>query len=248
MFINRIGGAGVNLAIMKAAIIALGPTLFLDADSISGSDGDSIATWADESGGARNFTQTTASCKPVLKKTTNGINGHNVVRFDGSNDYLISAANRSAFVNVAAHTLWIVYKILAIPLDKTNIWDNKAAISDGGEYFGYWFKSSQGAIAYIYDSAPRSVAKAVSTSVPIISRWRHGSGNMYMMVNGKSEGSSAAGNVGGTDDRKLILASGDDVGEEAQIDIAELIIFNSVLSANNMAVVDNYLRKKYKTY
>lgn len=247
MFINRIGGAGVNLAIMKAAIIALGPTLFLDADSISGSDGDSIATWADESGNSRNFTQSTAGYKPLLKKTTNGINGHNVLRFDGSDDFLQPAANRNTFIAVGAHTIWLVYKIFAITTDGTNAWSNEAAIADESEYFGYYFRSSVGAIAYIDDGSVRSASKAISTSVAIITKWRHTGGNQYMSINGGSEATSAAGNVGGTDSQ-LILGSGNEDGEEAQIDIAELIIFNSALSAANQSVVDRYLRLKYKTY
>jgi len=46
----------------------------------------------------------------------------------------------------------------------------------------------------------------------------------------------------------MTLGSGNEDGEEAQIDIAELIIFNSALSAANQSVVDRYLRLKYKTY
>lgn len=57
------------------------------ADSISGNDGDAVATWTNLQGtAARNFRQTVSAARPTLKKTI--INGHAVVRFDGVVDYM----------------------------------------------------------------------------------------------------------------------------------------------------------------
>lgn len=57
------------------------------ADSISGNDGDAVATWTNLQGtAARNFRQTVLANRPILKKTI--INGHAVVRFDGVTDYM----------------------------------------------------------------------------------------------------------------------------------------------------------------
>lgn len=63
--------------------------MWLKADDIVGNDGDAVATWT-KSGGTSGVspTQATAGQRPVLKKGANGINGVNVVRFDGSNDTL----------------------------------------------------------------------------------------------------------------------------------------------------------------
>jgi hypothetical protein len=60
--------------------------LDLDGDNVSGNDGDSIATWpnAAPTGSGNDATQGTGGSQPILKKTSNGINGHNVLRFDGT--------------------------------------------------------------------------------------------------------------------------------------------------------------------
>lgn len=62
--------------------------LWLDADDsstltlVSGA----VSEWRDKSGNNRHATQTTASNRPLL--VTGGLNGTDVIRFDGSNDFL----------------------------------------------------------------------------------------------------------------------------------------------------------------
>jgi len=245
-FINRIGGAGgPNLVALRAAMKALGPTLLLDADLISGNDDDAIGTWADDSGNSRNFTQATSGYKPRLKKAANGINGHNVLRFDGSDDSLASAANASTMMATTADTMWVVFKIFAIETDySTNMYQNDAAI--GMYYRGLVFRSSNGANAFGTDTGGRAVAKSISTSTPYISRSRHSSGTLYHRINGDAEGSIALSTISSLDH---VMRMGSLLpGEFAQIDIAEVIIFNSALSAGDMAIVDAYLKAKYATY
>ncbi len=67
-----------------------GAVLWLHGDAVSGNDGDAIATWPNSAptGSANDAVQATAANKPLLKKTSNGLNGHNVLRFDGSNDFM----------------------------------------------------------------------------------------------------------------------------------------------------------------
>lgn len=244
MYINIIGG-GVGLAAMRAAVKALGPTLFLDADLITGSDGDAIKTWPDDSGNGRNFTQSTASYKPLLKKAANGINGHNVVRFDGTDDVLASAVNASAIITASADTFWVVFKIFAITTNSSTTYYNDTAINFS-QSRGLVFRTSLGAIGYVYTGVYANTNKAVSTSTPYIARSRHSGGNVYLNLNGGSEGSTSAGNVSGLSS-PASLAS-DSTIIYTQIDIAEVIVFNSALSAENIAIVDAYLKAKYATY
>lgn len=65
-------------------------SLWLKADSIAGSDGDPISSWSDSSGNGNNATQATGVSQPLLKTAGNGLNGLNVVRFDGSNDFMLA--------------------------------------------------------------------------------------------------------------------------------------------------------------
>jgi hypothetical protein len=54
-----------------------------DATEISATDGDSISTWADQTGNGHDLT---AGSAPTFKSSI--INGNPVVRFDGADDYL----------------------------------------------------------------------------------------------------------------------------------------------------------------
>lgn len=249
MYINRIGGAGgKNLVALRAAMKALGPSLLLDADLVSGNDGDAIQTWADDSGNSLNFSQGTTGYRPVLKKAANGINGHNVLRFDGADDYL-SGPNLSTFIAAAADTYWVVFKVYNITTNDTGtIYYNDTALA-GAYNWGIVFLTSSGAVAFIYDTSStyKTVAKSISTSAPYIARARHSSGNLYFLVNGGSEGSVAAGDVASLSNAAT-LGVDNLITNFTQIDIAEVIVFNSALSSANMAIVDAYLKAKYATY
>ncbi|MCK5787564.1 MAG: hypothetical protein KAH32_01005, partial [Chlamydiia bacterium] len=59
--------------------------LWLCADDISQSDGTSVTSWTDRSGNSNNASQAAAANKPIYK--TSIVNGHGVVRFDGTDDY-----------------------------------------------------------------------------------------------------------------------------------------------------------------
>ena len=63
--------------------------MWLDATTLAGNDGDAVTTWTKAGGDSGvSPTQATAGQKPLLKKAANGINGLNVVRFDGTDDVL----------------------------------------------------------------------------------------------------------------------------------------------------------------
>jgi len=65
-----------------------------DATEIDGADGESIATWSDQTGNGFDLTQSTSTNQPTLK--TSIINGNPVVRFDGSDDFLTAAFSEIA--------------------------------------------------------------------------------------------------------------------------------------------------------
>lgn len=50
-----------------------------------------VSTWADRSGNSRDLTQSSSGARPVL--TSNVQNGLPIVRFDGSNDYMVTASS-----------------------------------------------------------------------------------------------------------------------------------------------------------
>ena len=80
--------------------------LWLRADTIGLADGTAVTDWLDSSGNAAHFSQTGGN-RPLYK--TGIQNGKPVVRFDGSNDYVLgNAAARAISNNVAALTIYMV--------------------------------------------------------------------------------------------------------------------------------------------
>jgi hypothetical protein len=64
-----------------------GASLVLDARYINQSDNTAVSTWADRSGNGSDATQATGAFQPTFQTAEQGGNG--VVRFDGSNDFLV---------------------------------------------------------------------------------------------------------------------------------------------------------------
>jgi len=79
---------------------------WLDANTISGVDGSVVGTWNDISSNGYDAVQGTGAYQPILKKSI--INGQSVVRFDGSNDFLISNITNSYSQPI---TMFIVYTV-----------------------------------------------------------------------------------------------------------------------------------------
>lgn len=74
------------------------PTLFLwldanDITTISTGSVNAVATWADKSGGGRNFTQGTAGSRPTYQ--TGSFNGKPSINFNGSSNFLTYSSGTS---------------------------------------------------------------------------------------------------------------------------------------------------------
>ncbi len=67
-----------------------------DLQDLGGTDGSSVSSWVDKAGSGDPAAQATSGNRPVLKTGANGINSKAVVKFDGSNDYLTTAAGAAA--------------------------------------------------------------------------------------------------------------------------------------------------------
>ena len=64
-----------------------GAMFVLDARFIDQSDNTAVSTWADRSGNSYDVSQSTGANQPTLQ--TGEVGGSSIVRFDGSNDYLV---------------------------------------------------------------------------------------------------------------------------------------------------------------
>jgi hypothetical protein len=231
----------------KNDVIALGPTLLLDANTVTGADGDALSPyWADDSATGATFSGTGSGHWPLLKTAANGINGNNVLRFDGSDDQLSasSIADLDHLIAATGYVMWCVFRAIALDTnDATHMHRNDSLIASNDETWGLHFRSAPTVHAYVADASlgDKSTSQSIATGTPYISRTRHNGTNLYHKLNGVAESAGVACTpvVANT----AVLIGG--IYVATNIDIAEIIIFNTALSTENMAVVDAYLAAKY---
>lgn len=206
-----------------------GLQIWLDASQIVGlNDGDAVATWSDLSGNGYNATQGTASKRPTYQ--TSEINGKPCVRFDGVDDFL----RCSSFSQAQPLTVLCVGNSIS-----------------GGRFFdgatsrlliGY-----QGGTDVIFFAG---TVNAQFSGYALPWPWRYYTGvfnaaSSQQFVNGASVGTANPGNQSLVD---LHVGCGYYLGVPAEFlsgDIAELIIYNSSLSAGNLALLHAYTASKY---
>jgi hypothetical protein len=101
-----------NLATMATSPTGItGCSLWLDASDATSIllNASAVSGWNDKSGNGRHFTQTSGVCQPTY--VTSSINSKNIVRFDGSNDFMTGSSGcNSLFQNVGEYTILATYK------------------------------------------------------------------------------------------------------------------------------------------
>ncbi|MDD4082175.1 MAG: LamG domain-containing protein [Sphaerochaetaceae bacterium] len=204
--------------------------LWISADSITGlTNGQSVSTWNDLSGNGRNFTQATGSKQPIY--TTNIVNGLPVVRF--------TAANAMTMTNSTNFTA----PVSVIYVSKLNGGANARMLSGlaNNWLLGFWGGlKSQG---FFNGWVTNSKSPAADTSWHIFSGIIPGSGsNSYVFADGLLVATNQSGIAG---PNGLSLCGYYSTSEFSNGDIAEVIVYNKVLSSIERTAIESYLAQKY---
>ena len=241
-----LGNSFAHATIVDPSTVS-GMRLRLDANAITGlNDGDPVSTWNDTSGNGFNAAQSTAGQKPTYK--INQMNGKPVVRFDGSNDVLTNSANATG-----AQTWFLVYRqantsgiqtiaSLYDPSGATS-YDEVALLTFGG------YQNISLRMDYLSFGNSVGINPALDTSGHILAFNYNGAGN------------STPSNYGITYDQtaQTTLVSSTfarNTGEGGTIgarpasnflngDLAEMIVYNGVLSASDYSGIQGYLYDKW---
>lgn len=166
-----------------------GMALWLKADSLSLSNGASIARWADSSGNGNDATQATTASQPTF--ITNVQNGLPVVRFDGSSDYFnsplaLSGDNLCIFIvckgsNLQSLVRWqnaggfLVYPYSTAPYKAINSNDGfingpNAGLSNNVWQMGvfHYYRNTAGGFATYRDGVAVETRNAANSALPSI--------------------------------------------------------------------------------
>jgi len=239
-----------GVAAFSPASIA-GLKLWLDASQITGlNDGDAVATWSDLSGQSNSLTQGTASQKPTYK--TNILNGKPVVRFDGVDDRLASAANFGTNNSLSGNLTTSVFVVY------------QKAVSNAGNVLGWGtVATSLGALGVYDDNSSALWAYAGSNNYPftpfgagsfIIREYHKAAGAINTTStsrkNGTLDNTGAASantpNVSGSN--ALILGRWADYTINLSGDVAEVLIYQGAAASVGADAIRAYLNSKYSIY
>jgi len=203
--------------------------IWLKADSLTGADGSAVTTWANE-GTGQDFTQATAGNKPTLQ--TAELNGLSVVRFDGTDDVLLSAAAMSAdqpctFYCVAKRT--------------GNLAAYNVILTQDPEVIAAGYANSAN-VWYVYTGTALTTQAATDSAFHYLT----GTYNVAASIM-RADGTAATVTLDDSEVTADTWAVGATNAAAAPLagDIAEILLFTVLHTASQIAVVQNYLKTKW---
>lgn len=214
------------------------------ANAITGLvDNDPVTTWADSSGNARSITE--ATNKPLYKTAI--VNGKPVVRFDGVND-ILSRADALGFSGSPALTIFVVHRWLSGGTDGgIEFGDNAGGtrkvvrIGIGQTSTGFYFNNG-------LEDFPAAGAAFKVRRYTRVAGGTVDSGTYH--EDGVEKTATSSTNPTDTinlDNERFFLGGGYFGGAFffRNIEIAEVVIYDRVLTANESGLIEDYLTAKY---
>lgn len=213
--------------------------VFSDAGTTPCVDGNGIYQWNDQSGNARNLTQTVAGNRPVYKTAI--VNGNPIARFTSASPSYFNGAAVSNFFAVGAKTAFVVYQHTANA--STTLW------ADASTKIAQVLDSTGTALrAYNDDGAADNASKSGLISGSwYVGTLLHSGGTLYSGANDTRTASLTGTASGNTSSLTGALLVGMQTGSVNPIsgDIAEMLFYNAALSEADRQGIEAYLSRKY---
>ncbi|MEI6767241.1 MAG: PKD domain-containing protein [Bacteroidota bacterium] len=226
-----------------------GLQLWLRSDTLVSPAGGPVASWGDSKGGSNphNALQGLATKRPTVVASVAKLNGMPAILFDGTDDFMASAAGDSiANIGKSSATIFIVAAGDAIGAVNASLFSINN-ISNGF----WWFRSGSNKTLVNYNNnnyfsttGNSLPATALDPKIFCIEKNLNTISTIY--INSVAEGSSTNATVTGTFTNSIYNLGA--VGSNSSYykgAFAEVIIYNSALSASDKATVENYLHHKY---
>lgn len=210
------------------------------ADAITGlTDGQAVATWSGSSPTTNDLTQATGTKQPLYK--TGIINSLPTVRFDGVDDSM-----QSTFTLSNPYTIFMVYKHITIGAAGVHsaVRDGKIENSDSLTVDNTPYSALYPGGAYWVSSPPHLFADGVFSIVTEL--FPTAGSDIVMRENGAVIPASVVGAPSTALGGFTLASIGGATGSySTNLDVAEVIIYNSVLSAGDTDKIETYLSAKY---
>jgi hypothetical protein len=218
---------------------------WFQAESLALNDGDAVASWTDLSGNANHAVQATEANKPLYKASV--LNGKAVLRFDGSNDTLKTAAGIIAMN--AAKSLFAVYRnaeLTAANAVRPVVGEGDTEATNNWFYiidtFGTTLGRSPGLEFYGSTLNSNIIAGPGSWKIAAGS-YAGGASGVARLFCGPNMTAGTYSGTGNSDGLRIAYAPG---GYILAGDIAEIIYYNTQLSVSDILKVIRYLKAQYE--
>jgi len=214
-------------------------TAWYKADSISGSDGDSVGSWTDSSANSNTVAQLTSARQPSLQ--TDELNGYPVLRFDGTNDIL--SDGDISDLDVGTGDIW-----MACVFKSTDDSAVQNIFEKGATSFGLRVLANgnlQICMGSTTNAAVQNSGNWSRTAFVLMTASRNSNTNTGF-ING-----SAADSTSLTDNNSISNSDVLDIGSRAigagamTGDIAEILLGGGTISEKELRTVEGYLADKY---
>jgi len=213
-----------------------GLELWLRSDLVA-LTGGKVSTWPDKSGNGNDFTQAVGANRPLY---TSMIGGRTVLGFDGAVTKMASGAFLSAITAVNAYTVFMLVQPNSAAAEAANSYDNPGILVESNGNWGQQACTGK-LIGYHWDGADKSARIAVVNGTSYRFREIFDGANINVSLNGGPDTTTAAGNIVGAAGTLSLGVTGSGVVFFQGL-LGEVLVYNRALSANEQALVQNYLQ------
>ena len=222
-------------------------------DSLGGAiaNNEGVGTWNDLSGHGYHVTQTTNTDRPVYK--TGAVSGYPGIQFDGSDDFLASAAHFWGSDNISIFVVakWTAETTTRVLVDKYSTVSNK-------RQWRYYYDTVADSTRFVSSTNGTSATiLAIKKDIPTVGTWilqslisNGSSGSFYL--DGSSIKTGTTSTIYDNSLNKLGIGAAQTTdGTLAGFFhgvISEIVIFSKNLSTTEQVAIEAYLNRKYDLY
>lgn len=208
----------------------------------AGDGSDGVYLW----GAQLNTTDAPKDYVATLEKAAlRGVNGKPTIRFDGSDDQMISTATMGDFINADEFTVIIAATIHATTSNSAS-YNNHAIIGTTSGAMNVHARTDNKIYTGIYNAGDYAVAPSTAATLgeAFIYTSRLDSGNIYADLNRGTEASLASPDASGLSNI-CFLGRDDDASDFLEMDALEILVFDTILTDAQRFEVERYLNYRW---
>jgi hypothetical protein len=233
-------GLGLSPAAQAQTLpVTSGLRLHLAADQGISSNGGSVSAWADLSGNGFDVAQAAAGQQPTL--TSNAVNSKPALSLDGNDDWLQSVASVDLLAGQTSYTFFAVARPGTTQKQYADIFDYSHS---GGVRFVIQQDGSN--TNAFYNNGVTAASQTLPTAgFSILAGSFVNGGTGTTRLNGGNALAGPASTNSWAAPASLRVGNWSSAGREFNGQIAELLVFNRMLTAAEVGQVESYLGTKY---